>query len=58
MGELPSPTAGRNLIGTVAEETPKLELDRAPFKAGWGRVARQLRDEANNTMNQLEVMSP
>ena len=39
-------------------ETPKLELDRAPFKAGWGRVARQLCDGANNMMNRLEVIFP
>ena len=39
-------------------ETPKLELNRAPFKVGWGRVARQLCDGANNAMNRLEMISP
>ena len=39
-------------------ETPKLELDQAPFKVRWGRVARQLDDGANNVTNQLEVISP
>ena len=39
-------------------ETPKLELDQAPFKVGWGWVARQLCDGANNAMNLLEVISP
>ena len=39
-------------------ETPKLELDRTPFKAGWGRVARLLDVGANNATNQLEVISP
>jgi len=39
-------------------ETPKLELDQAPFKVGWGRVARQLCDRANYTTSRLEVIPP
>ena len=39
-------------------ETPKLELDRVPFKVGWGRVARQLCDRANYTTSRLEVIPP
>ena len=29
----------------------KLELDRAPFKAGWGRAARELDGEAADMLN-------
>ena len=39
-------------------ETPKLELDRASFRAGWGRVAWQLCDGANNATNRIEVIFP
>ena len=56
--ELPSVMGGLDLIGTVAGKAPKLKLDWALFKVGWGRVARQLCDGANNTTNRLEVISP
>jgi len=36
----------------------KLKLDWVPFKAGWGRVARQLCDRGNNMTNRLEMISP
>ena len=39
-------------------KTPKLELDRAPFKAGLGRVARWVNGEAVGALNQPEMTSP
>ena len=39
-------------------ENPKLKLGRARFKAGWGRAARGLNDEAVGALNRIEVNSP
>ena len=36
----------------------KLELGRARFKVGWGRLARQPCDGASNATNRLEVIFP
>ena len=39
-------------------KTPKLELDRAPFKAGWGRVAGWVNGEVVDALNRPDMTSP